>query len=387
MNIFYTACIDVNVDNADSRHVLEVCESFSRSGHNVSLFVPKIKKYRKKTDLKIIYVATPAKSVLLNYLLFYIFLIPYILVAYFKYKPDVLYSRYMASEIVITMIMKLLGCRYIAEVNGAFLDELRLKKSNSLLIKAVKIFENRLFNVADKIIVVTSGLKDYINCTFNIAIDKIAVVNNGVNTDISRPLDINKCKEELGLDKNRDYIVFVGSLRLWHGVNRLVEIVKYLSEKKDNICLLVVGSGPEEERLSKQISEASLTNKILMTGKVQHERVPLYIGSSLVCIAPYPDTVVSQHGFSSLKIREYMSCGRPIVTTNVGGLYEFVAENGCGTVVENNTDYEIAETILETINNKQEWQNISNTARRYATDNLSWDSAANNIISIINSSS
>ena len=346
-----------------------------------------IKKYRKKTDLKIIYVATPAKSVLLNYLLFYIFLIPYILVAYFKYKPDVLYSRYMASEIVITMIMKLLGCRYIAEVNGAFLDELRLKKSNSLLIKAVKIFENRLFNVADKIIVVTSGLKDYINCTFNIAIDKIAVVNNGVNTDISRPLDINKCKEELGLDKNRDYIVFVGSLRLWHGVNRLVEIVKYLSEKKDNICLLVVGSGPEEERLSKQISEASLTNKILMTGKVQHERVPLYIGSSLVCIAPYPDTVVSQHGFSSLKIREYMSCGRPIVTTNVGGLYEFVAENGCGTVVENNTDYEIAETILETINNKQEWQNISNTARRYATDNLSWDSAANNIISIINSSS
>lgn len=383
MNIFYTACIDVNVENADSRHVLEICENFSRAGNNVFLFVPKINNYVKETSVNIIYVFTPVRSIFLNYLFYYIFLLPYIIFTYFKHKPDILYSRYMPTEIVIAMFMKLFGCKYVIEVNGAFLDELRLKKSSSFLIKSVKFFENLLFNMADNIIVVTKGLKEYITHTFNINRDKVFVVNNGVNTDISRPLDVSECKKTLGLEINNDYVIFVGSLREWHGINRLVKIVKYLLLEKDNVCLLVVGSGPEEEALTKQILEEGLSNRIIMTGKVYHEEVPIYIGSSKVCIAPYPDTIVSQHGFSSLKIKEYMSCGRPIVTTNVGGLFELVAENGCGTVVEDNSDQEIADAILKAMNDIQEWERVSKKSRQFTLNNFSWRATADHIISHI----
>ncbi len=383
MNIFYTACVDVNVENADSRHVLEVCENFSRTGNNVFLFVPRIGNYLKKTDVNIIYVFTPVRSIYLNYLFYYAFLLPYILFAYFRYKPDVLYSRYMATEIVIAMFVRLLGLKYVIEVNGAFLDELRLKRSSPLLILFIKLLEGLLFNLANRVIVVTKGLKEYIHCTYNVDRDKVFVVNNGVNTDISRPLDINECKEKLGLDKNKDYIIFVGSLRMWHGINRLVEIVKQLSREKDNICLLVVGSGPEEEKLINQIGKEDLSNKILLIGKVHHEKVPLYIGSSRVCIAPYPETIVSRHGFSSLKIREYMSCGRPIVTTDVGGLYELVEHNGCGVAVKDNSEPEIARAILKTMDSEEEWQQSSRKARQLALESLSWRSATEHITSYI----
>ncbi len=383
MNIFYTACVDINVENADSRHVIEVCEKFSNSGHNVYLFVPKIKKYSGNTDINIIYVTTPVKSIFTNYLLFYFFLIPYILFAYFRYRPDVLYSRYMATELIVAIVMKLLGCMYVVEVNGAFLDELRLKKKHSFLIHFLKPFENVLFSLADKIIVVTNGLKGYLNNTYKVNPNKIFVVKNGVNIDISKPLNIDECKKRLGLSEYKDYIIFVGSLQAWHGVYRLVEIVKYLSLKTNDICLLVVGSGSEEDKLSKQIIDAKLSDKILMIGKVHHEEIPYYIGSSKVCIAPYPDTIVSRHGFSPLKIREYMACGRPIVTTDVGGFYEFVEQNGCGIVVKANTEREIANAIMKILNEEQRWQRMSERSRRFAVRNLSWGSTSKRIFSII----
>ncbi len=383
MNIFYTACVDINVENADSRHVIEVCENFSNSGHNVYLFVPKIKKYSGKTNVNIIYVVTPVKSIYANYLLFYFLLIPYVLLAYLKFKPDVLYSRYMATELIVAIVMKLLGCMYVVEVNGAFLDELRLKKKHSFLIHFLKLFENVLFSLADKIIVVTNGLKEYLNNTYKVNPSKVFVAKNGVNIDISRPLNIDECKKRLGLIEYKDYIIFVGSLQAWHGVYRLVEIVKCLSLKASNICLLVVGTGPEESKLFKQIVGEKLSDKILMIGEVNHEEIPYYIGSSKVCIAPYPDSIVSRHGFSSLKIREYMACGRPVVTTDVGGLYEFVEQNGCGIAVKANTEREITNAIMKILDEEQQWQRISERSRRFAVKYLSWGSTSKRIFSII----
>ena len=86
-------------------------------------------------------------------------------------------------------------------------------------------------------------------------------------------------------------------------------------------------------------ARASALN-VLFHGRVAHERVPLYIAAADLCLAPYDPTAFSngEFGYSTMKVPEYLSAGRAVVTVPSGRLPDLVRHGQTGFLVANRVE-------------------------------------------------
>lgn len=170
---------------------------------------------------------------------------------------------------------------------------------------------------------------------------KVFLVPNAI--DIS---SLPQKKERL-YDKQ---IIFAGRLSKEKGILDLLEMSTRLPK---DIHLLILGSGPEEERVKEVVK---LHPNIHFMGYVEKERTISLLRGSDVLVQP---SLVE--GISST-ILEAMACKTPIITTNVGGNKELLENNKSGIMVEPNSPQIILEKLLDLFSNKQKAIELSEEA-------------------------
>lgn len=79
-----------------------------------------------------------------------------------------------------------------------------------------------------------------------------------------------------------------------------------------------------------KIDDHALSAYFIFPGNVPYEEVPPYCGVMDVCIAPFRKEAVER---SSVKIFDYLACGKPVVATDVGETSGFFAESGAVMIV------------------------------------------------------
>jgi glycosyltransferase involved in cell wall biosynthesis len=121
-----------------------------------------------------------------------------------------------------------------------------------------------------------------------------------------------------------DYVLFPSRLE---GLKRQTLVVEAMKHARSGVRLVLVGSGPDEPALRREISKAGLTSRISIEVAVPDERlVDLYHNALGVYYGPYDE----DYGYVTL---EGMAARRPIVTlTDAGGPLEFVADGETGLV-------------------------------------------------------
>ncbi len=121
-----------------------------------------------------------------------------------------------------------------------------------------------------------------------------------------------------------DYILFPSRLE---GLKRQTLVVEAMRHARSDVRLVLVGSGPDEPALRRQISKAGLSNRVSIEVAVPDERlVDLYDNALGVYYGPYDE----DYGYVTL---EGMAARRPVVTlTDAGGPLEFVADGETGLV-------------------------------------------------------
>src|SRR5207249_178845 len=97
--------------------------------------------------------------------------------------------------------------------------------------------------------------------------------------------------------------------------------------------LLLVGDGPDRERLRDRAKRLGILGRVRFIGEVRHELVPLYIAAADACVAPFTSERNLKTGVSALKVVEYIACARPVVVTAVPGAKDLVETYNCGIVV------------------------------------------------------
>ncbi|MFL5766412.1 MAG: glycosyltransferase family 4 protein [Actinomycetota bacterium] len=121
-----------------------------------------------------------------------------------------------------------------------------------------------------------------------------------------------------------DYILFPSRLE---GLKRQTLVVEAMRHARSDVRLVLVGSGPDEPALRRQISKAGLSSRISIEVAVPDERlVDLYDNALGVYYGPYDE----DYGYVTL---EGMAARRPVVTlTDAGGPLEFVTDEETGLV-------------------------------------------------------
>jgi glycosyltransferase involved in cell wall biosynthesis len=113
--------------------------------------------------------------------------------------------------------------------------------------------------------------------------------------------------------------------------------------RQDITLRLLLGGSSISQSLKSQFEATGVNIDIIKY--VPRERVPKVINSFDIGLAPLQDTVFNR-GRSSEKIREYMSCGVPVIASNVGENPHLVPEN-TGILAEGKEEWLDAITTLQ----------------------------------------
>jgi len=209
---------------------------------------------------------------------------------------------------------------WVLEVNAPLIREQRTYRGITLEPVAAGV-EDLVLRQADAIVVPSEELREFVRARVGRR-SGVVVCPNGVDFAL---VDAAPALSEAQAAPLRDRFVvaFAGSLKPWHGVERLLRGFERLLAKEPRAHLLVIGDGPlaaEVERTVKRLG----TDRVTWTGAVPHAEVPAWLSHAHVGGAPYPD--LPDFYFSPLKVVEYLASGLPVVASAIGQIPELVQD-------------------------------------------------------------
>jgi glycosyltransferase involved in cell wall biosynthesis len=194
----------------------------------------------------------------------------------------------------------------------------------------------------------------------------IQVVPNGVDTEYFQP-PIHPP------DPSAPAIVFTGDMSYFPNQEAVVyfaqRVLPLIQRSSSKARFLVVGRNP-----APKVQGLRRIEGVEVTGFVPDIRA--YLTTSTVAVAPFSIAAGIQN-----KILEAMACGLPVVATPraVQGLTSGVAE----LVGTGNTPEELAERVLEVINNKQLAQEKGMEGRCRVMADYSWGRSADYLLQLL----
>jgi glycosyltransferase involved in cell wall biosynthesis len=180
----------------------------------------------------------------------------------------------------------------------------------------------RAFGAASALVAVSAQVADYLRA-FPQCRGKVRVIANGVNTT-----RFSGARPVLPASEGTLTVGFVGSLKPWHGLDRLLSAFRDFHHRYPASRLLVVGDGPERQSTEAMAHSLGVARATLFTGAVPADTVPGMLASMDVGVAPYPEN--GDFYFSPLKVYEYMAAGLPVVATRIGQIRDLIRDGEDG---------------------------------------------------------
>lgn len=233
-------------------------------------------------------------------------------------RYHVIYIRSHPLAWPVTLAARVWRRVVVQEVNGMDIDVLIQYPRLEPFRGFVRWLYRSQYRMSDHLFPVTgqlgSWLRDFAGH------DRITPVQNGVNSKLFRPVGGTRAP----------FVVFVGGLTAWHGVELMMTAVSN-PKWPSSIELVVIGDGSRAHLVGEAI-KAGLPVRWL--GYRPHEQIPGLIGGALAGLVPITDPRGrSSNGTSPLKLYEMMACGIAVIATDLPGQADIVREGACGIVV------------------------------------------------------
>ena len=214
---------------------------------------------------------------------------------------------------------------------------------NDHIIKASKALEGFLYKRAEKIIAVTSGIRDGM-IKHGVDANKIELITNGVDLDIYDHIQgQKKLRKELGLD-GKFVCIYVGA----HGmVNNLSVILNAANELKTNndITFMLIGDGDNKPNLLKMKQDMKIGN-VTFVDPLPKAMIPTYLSMADVCLLSLRSEDIFKGMFPN-KIFDYLASSTPTIVAAQGESQELIEQAQAGMVVEPDNFKAMSKLILK----------------------------------------
>jgi glycosyltransferase involved in cell wall biosynthesis len=210
--------------------------------------------------------------------------------------------------------------------------------------------------------IVTAGikLKETLIKNNHISPEKITSVPTGIDTSLFIPVnDKTIVRQSLGLPTDKTIIGIVATLRSWKGHDYLIKAFHQLND--ENTHLLIVGDGPQRDNIVKQIHEHGLEDKTTLCGD-QKNVIPWLQSMDIFVLPSYANEGVPQ------SLMQAMSCGLPVISTDVGSIVEIVKHEETGLIIDTKNADSIRHALNRLINEKNTTEKLINESARLAKE-------------------
>lgn len=234
-------------------------------------------------------------------------------------KPKILIAEYGFPDcLAIYELSKIHKIPYVVTVRGSDV-------SYFMKLDAIKDKMLNALNHAQTIITVSHTLKQELHDVFNIPLEKITVIGNGVDSRIfhQKPNHTLTIREEYNI-QTQYLLCSVGGLIKRKNHSLAVDAMAFLP----NHSLLIVGTGEESDNLKAQIKALNLETKVFLCGANPQETLAdIYNSSDLFLLCSLSE------GRPNV-VLESLACGTPALSATVQGVDELIINDNYGKIID-----------------------------------------------------
>lgn len=202
----------------------------------------------------------------------------------------------------------------------------------------------------------------------------VEVVPNGVDVERFK-IQSRELKSKLGIKDSDKVIITVSRLVKKNAVGDIIEALKYLPK---NTKLLILGTGPLEQKLKLQAMKVArqlsskggiykLQANVLFLGHIDQKDIPQYLHISDVFVRP---SLSEGMGNSFI---EAMAASVPIVATPVGGITDFLEDEKTGLFCNVNDPKSITKQVTKFFEDSKLREQIIKNAYELVSAKYDWN--------------
>jgi len=330
-------------------------------------------KYCIENKVKTIRIYYKTKDINIPLLSYLYKLIRYIKLFYIGFKtikekigtPDLVHVNIIYRTGFFALFLKFINrINYIVtEHSSEYLPESEMEKNFIRTLIARLVVKNaRYVTTVSKSLkkaMIKRGLKN-----------KYFIVPNVVDTNLFYPLKIRH-------KRKKKKFLHVSSFGDEKNVSGIINVMKRLSETRNDFELHIIGEGKNRKKLEKLSKDQGIKNRyVFFYGAKNTKEIADIMRSS--------DCLIIFSYFESLPcvMIEAMATGLPIISTDVGGLSEHINKER-GILIHTSDEKALLNTANYMLDNYFNYN--TNKIRNYAVENFSYDVIGNRFKNIYNS--
>jgi len=228
-------------------------------------------------------------------------------------RPDVLFASAGRSPFVALWAKRIArdACRVVIAEHSTFSARLKAARHDQHAYRRKRYRKEligRLYSRADALVAVSTGVADDLVKTANVSRDAIEVIHNPVVTAELLSAAEHTPQHEWFLDPDIDVVLAAGRLAPEKQFEQLIAAFAELCSDRPEFRLLIVGEGPERDRLTRCVHELQLEQRVSMPGWVDNPYALMRHSRLFVLCSRFEGLPVA--------LIEALACGCPVVATD-----------------------------------------------------------------------
>lgn len=290
-------------------------------------------------------------------------------------QPNVIHAHSpVLNAVPAIRVGRLLGIPVVYEIR-AFWEDAAVDhgstREGSLRYRLTRALETWAVKRADAVTVICEGLRNDLIAR-GIPANKITVIPNAVNVDkfsVGGHPDPS-LKMKLGLGNSR-VLGFIGSFYAYEGLDLLIAALPSILKQVPDVKILLVGGGPQDAALRRQVMALDLKERVVFVGRVPHDEVNRYYDLIDVLVyARHPMRLTEL--VTPLKPLEAMAQGRLMVASDVGGHKELIQDGKTGVLFRAGHPSDLASKVVGLLKYNQGWDAMKRNGRQFVENERNW---------------
>lgn len=173
-------------------------------------------------------------------------------------------------------------------------------------------------------------------------------------------------------------MVYVGAFEPWSGLAVLLKAVAEARQRGALVKLCLLGTGPEQDALERQIQDLHLYDVVSLPGFVDIPSMAAYLAQADIGVCPYCGRVE----YSGLKLLDYKAAGLATIASGANGQPVVLRQGVTGLLVPPCDEEQLATAIVALSHNHALRRQMGRTARLEAEEQHSWRHTAQRLDAI-----
>jgi glycosyltransferase involved in cell wall biosynthesis len=378
MNIYWITKINKNRFYSTSR--FELAKALRERGHKVTLIIER--NIGEKPALSENEISVPTvPSRIISRFLFGLLIFLYLPFKIRKEKIDVIMIDGANIWSPFALSLKFFHIPLILDIRTLSTDK---EKSLETMYYDTSLVLSRFF--VDGLTTITPELKEVLSEKYHINQEQIGVWTTGVSNELlDKPVNPLK-KINATADQDSLSLMYHGTYEMTRGIESLIESLADLGEPlKKKIRLTIVGLDEIKRKdISELINSFGLQKQVMLVPPVNHNDIYSYLDTCDVGVIPLSPQYIWWRVSAPLKTLEYLSRGKPILTTNIPFHQRIFDKAKCGLLIPSSERKILTEAITKIYLEKKFLPEMGAAGRDVVRKYFTWGQSALDLELFIN---